>query len=93
MNQDLLGDLKLCRDVDNTTSGDRVIVPSKRSLKESVELWKGQKSSLLMRRNTIMGARSGTSSCDGDGAQTSLQSYSVFVYYESMMSYWSMSFE
>jgi hypothetical protein len=63
MKQDFLGDLKLCRDDGNTSSGDRVLVPRKRSLKEAVELRKGQRSILLRRRNTILGSRSITSSC------------------------------
>jgi hypothetical protein len=41
MKQDFLGDLKLCRDGGNTSSGGRVLVPRKRSLKETVDLWKG----------------------------------------------------
>ncbi len=41
MKQDLLGDLKLCRDGVNTSSGDRGLVPRKGNLKETVELWKG----------------------------------------------------
>jgi hypothetical protein len=78
MKQDLLDDLRLCRDGDNTSSGDRGLVPRKRSFKEEVELWKGQRISLLLRRNTILGVWSSTSSCigsltcDGDDAQTSL---------------------
>jgi hypothetical protein len=63
MKQDLLGDLKLCRDGGNTSSGGRALVPRKGSLKEAVELRKGQRSSLLLQRNTILGARSSTSSC------------------------------
>ena len=63
MKQDFLGDLKLCRDDGNTSSGDRALVPRKRSLKEAVEVWKGQRSSLLLLRDTILGAQSSTSSC------------------------------
>jgi hypothetical protein len=62
MKQDLMGDLKLCRDGDNTSSGGRVLVPRKRSFKEAVELRKGQRSSLLRWRNTILGSRSRTNS-------------------------------
>jgi hypothetical protein len=58
--QDLLGDLKLRRDDSNTSSGDRGLVPH---LKEAVEMWKGQRNSLLLLRDTILGAQSSTNSC------------------------------
>ena len=62
MKQDLLGDLKLCRDGSNTSIGGRALIPRKGILKEAVELRKGERSSLLLLRDTILGAQSGTSS-------------------------------
>ena len=43
MKQDLLGDLKLCRDGRNTSIGGRALIPRKGSLKEAVELRKGER--------------------------------------------------
>ena len=63
MKQDLLGDLKLRRNGSNASVGGRTLIPREGSLKETVKPWKGERSSLLLLRNTIprapMGKRDG----------------------------------
>ena len=63
MKQDLLGDLKLRRNDSNASVGDRSLIPCEGSLKEVVKPRKGERSSLLLLRDTILGAQSSTSSC------------------------------
>ena len=61
MKQDLLSDLKLRRNVSNTSVGDRALIPRKGSLMKSVELRDREGISLLLLRDTILGAQSSTS--------------------------------
>jgi hypothetical protein len=60
MKQDLLGNLQLRRNDSNISIGGRVLIPHKGSLDETVELRELEASSLLLLRNTILGARSRT---------------------------------
>jgi hypothetical protein len=60
--EDLLGDLKLRRDGSNPSAGGGALIPRERSLKEAVELRKDERSSLLLLRDTILGAQSSTRS-------------------------------
>ena len=62
MKQDLLGDLKLRRNGSNASVGGRTLIPREGSLKEEVKPWKGERSSLLLLRDTILGAQSSTRS-------------------------------
>ena len=61
MKQDLFSNLKLRRNDSNISIGGRALIPHKGSLDESVELWKHEANSLLLLRDTILGARSRTS--------------------------------
>jgi hypothetical protein len=60
MTQYLLGDLKLSWDGSNPSVGGRALIPREGSLKEAIELRKDERSSLLLLRNTILGAQSST---------------------------------
>jgi hypothetical protein len=61
MKQDLFSNLKLRRNGSNISIGGRALIPHKGSLDEAVELRKHEASSLLLLRDTILGARSRTS--------------------------------
>ena len=60
MQKDLLIDLKLRRNDSNASVGDRALIPREGSLKEAVKPRKGERSSLLLLRDTILGAQSST---------------------------------
>ncbi len=62
MTQYLLGDLKLRWNGSNPSVGGGALIPRERSIKEVVKLRKGKRSSLLLLRNTILGALSSTRS-------------------------------
>ncbi len=62
MKQDLFSNLKLRRNVSNSIVGDRALIPREGSLKEVVKPRKGERSSLLLLGDTILGAHSSTSS-------------------------------
>ncbi len=62
MTQYLLGDLKLRWNDSNPSVGGGALIPREGSLKEAVKLRKGERSSLLLLRNTILGAQSRTRS-------------------------------
>ena len=62
MKQYLLGDLKLRRNGSNASVGGGALIPREGSLKEAVKPRKGERSSLLLLRDTILGAQSSTSS-------------------------------
>ena len=62
MKQYLLGNLKLRRNDSNASVGGRALIPREGSLKEAVKPRKGERSSLLLLRDTILGAQSSTSS-------------------------------
>jgi len=62
MKQDLFSDLKLRRNGSNTSIGGRALIPHKGSLMKAVELRDREKTSLLLLRDTILGAQSSTSS-------------------------------
>jgi hypothetical protein len=59
----LLGDLTLCGDGSNVSTGGRALIPNKGSLNETVELRELESSSLLLLRYTILAAESSTSPC------------------------------
>jgi hypothetical protein len=61
MKQDLFSNLKLRRNDSNISIGGRALIPHKGSLDEAVELRELESSSLLLLRDTILGARSRTS--------------------------------
>jgi hypothetical protein len=61
MKQDLFSNLKLRRNDSNITIGGRALIPHKGNLDEVVELRELEAISLLLLRNTILGARSRTS--------------------------------
>jgi hypothetical protein len=58
MTQYLLGDLNLRWNDSNPSVGGGALIPRERSLKEAVKLRKMERSSLLLLRNTILGAQS-----------------------------------
>ena len=60
MQKDLLSDLKLRRNGSNASVGGRALIPREGSLKEAVKPRKGERSSLLLLRDTILGAQSST---------------------------------
>jgi hypothetical protein len=62
MTQYLLGDLKLRWNDSNPSVGGGPLIPCEGSLKEAVKLRKGERSSLLLLRNTILGTQSSTRS-------------------------------
>ena len=62
MKQDLFSDLKLRRNDSNTSVGGRPLIPRKGILMKAVELRDGERTSLLLLRDTILGAQSSTSS-------------------------------
>jgi hypothetical protein len=62
MKQDLFSNLKLRRNGSNASVGGRALIPREGSLKEAVKPRKGERSSLLLLRDTILGAQSSTSS-------------------------------
>jgi hypothetical protein len=62
MTQYLLGDLKLRWNGSNPNVGGGALILREGSLKEAVKLRKGERSSLLLLRNTILGAQSSTRS-------------------------------
>ena len=59
----LLGDPTLCGDGSNVSTGGRALIPHKGSLNEAVKMWYNERSSLLLLRDTILGAESSTSPC------------------------------
>ena len=63
MKQYLFGDLKLRRNGSNVSVGGGALIPREGSLREAVKPRKGERSSLLLLRDTILGAQSSTSSC------------------------------
>jgi hypothetical protein len=60
--QDLFSNLKLRRNGSNASVGGRALIPREGSLKEAVKPRQGERSSLLLLRDTILGAQSSTSS-------------------------------
>jgi hypothetical protein len=63
MKQDLFSNLKLRRNDSSISIGARVLIPHKGSLNEAVKMWYNERSSLLLLRDTILGAESSTSPC------------------------------
>jgi hypothetical protein len=61
MKLDLFSNLKLRRNDSDISIGDRALIPHKGILDEVVELRKHEVSSLLLLRDTILGARARTS--------------------------------
>jgi hypothetical protein len=61
MNQDLFSNLKLRRNGNNASVGDRDLIPREGSLKEAVKSRKEERSSLLLLGDTILGTHSSTS--------------------------------
>ena len=62
MKQYLFGDLKLRRNVSNASVGDGALIPREGRLEEAVKPLKGERNSLLLLRDTILGAQSSTRS-------------------------------
>jgi hypothetical protein len=62
MKQDLFSNLKLRRNGSNDSVGDITLIPREGILKETVKPRKGDRSIFLLLRDTILGARSSTSS-------------------------------
>jgi hypothetical protein len=60
MTQYLLGDLNLSWNGSNPSVGGGALIPREGSLKEAVKLRKNKRTSLLLLRNTILGAQSST---------------------------------
>jgi hypothetical protein len=62
MKQDLFSNLKLRRNGSNASVGGRTLIPCEGNLKEAVKPRKGERNSLLLLRDTILGAQSSTGS-------------------------------
>jgi hypothetical protein len=58
MQKDLLSDLKLRRNGSNASVGGRALIPREGNLKEAVKTRKEERNSLLLLRDTILGAQS-----------------------------------
>jgi hypothetical protein len=63
MKQDLFSNLKLRRNDSNISIGGRGLIPHKGNLNEAVKLRNNERISLLLLRDTILGAESSTSPC------------------------------
>jgi hypothetical protein len=63
MKQDLFSNFKLRRNGSNISIGGRARIPHKGNLNEAVKLRNNERSSLLLLRDTILGAESNTSPC------------------------------